>query len=207
MGSTNWVSRHRILGWALMGIVLSTATFGPVKASAKVPSRGTISVVESGEFDEFEVRVDGRELPRNLASARHYLGKPASHRHVGYRRDPECQLRWPSRHVAATFFHGYGGVRSSCAPAAGTLVMEFGPGWSTDTGLRVGASVAELRSAYPGAIRHGSTTYPGKTRHGSIWGLIEAYTPWNSTIDVLAAHVRHGRVVALLTAGPEAWDE
>jgi hypothetical protein len=86
-------------------------------------------------------------------------------------------------------------------------VVEFGGGWSTDTGLRVGASVAELRAVYPGSIRHGPKTFPAETRHGSIWGLVESYPPWGGTIDVLAAHVRHGRIVALLVAGPEAWDE
>jgi hypothetical protein len=61
--------------------------------------------------------------------------------------------------------------------------------------------------AYPSAIRHGSKTYPAKTLHGSIWGLVESYPPWGGTIDVLAAHVRRGRIVALSAAGPEAWDE
>jgi hypothetical protein len=195
---------RRILGWAVAGTILAAAIL-PVTASAQA-SRGVISATGS-DLEGFQVRVDGRELPRNFASAQNYFGRPASRRHVGFKRDPECQLRWPSRHVTANFFHGYGGVLSSCAPAAGTLVMEFGRGWSTDTGLRVGASVAELRATYPGATRHGSTTYPGRTRHGSIWGLVESYPPWGGTIDVLAAHVRRGRVVGLMTAGPEAWDE
>jgi hypothetical protein len=197
---------NRIIAWALAIAIVGTAIVGRGTASAHASSRGAISVAGS-DLEGFQVQVDGRELPRNFAAARHYFGRPASRRHVGFRRDPECRLRWPSRHVTANFFHGYGGVRSSCAPAAGTLVMEFGGGWTTDAGLRVGASVTELRAAYPGATRHGPKTYPAKTRHGSIWGLVESYPPWGGTIDVLAAHVRRGRVVALLAAGPEAWDE
>jgi hypothetical protein len=168
-------------------------------------ARGTISVAGS-DLEGFKVTVDGRELPRNFNSAHRYFGKSSRRRHVGYKRDPECQLRWPSLHVSLVFFHGYGGILNSCAPAAGTLVAEFGAGWSTDTGLRVGASVAEMRAAYPTATRHGRTSHPGKTRHGSIWGLVESNPPWG-TIDVLAAHVRNGRIVSLLAAGPEAWDE
>jgi hypothetical protein len=155
-----------------------------------------ITVDGSDGFEGFEIVLDGRELPRNLASSRNYFGKPASRRHVGFKRDPECQLRWPSEHVTANFFHGYGGVRSSCAPAAGTLLVEFGDGWSTDTGVRVGNSVTDLKNAYPGAKRHGST-----------WGLVESHPPWGGVIDVLAARVGDGRVVSLSVAGPEAWDE
>jgi hypothetical protein len=155
-----------------------------------------ITVEGSDGLEGFEIVVDGRELPRNLASSRHYFGTPTSRRHVGYKRDPECQLRWPSQRVTANFYHGYGGVRSSCAPAAGTLLVEFGAGWTTDTGVGVGASVADLREAYPGAMRHSST-----------WGLVESYPPWGGTIDVLAARVKAGRVVSLSVAGPEAWDE
>lgn len=157
---------------------------------------GVITVDGSDGFEGFEIVLDGRELPRNLASSRNYFGKPASRRHVGFKRDPECQLRWPSEHVTANFFHGYGGVRSSCAPAAGTLLVEFGDGWSTDTGVRVGNSVTDLKNAYPGAKRHGST-----------WGLVESHPPWGGVIDVLAARVGDGRVVSLSVAGPEAWDE
>jgi hypothetical protein len=198
---------RRIAAWVLAGAIFATAIFAPTAATAQAAGRGVISVSGSDGLEGFQAQVDGRELPRNFASARDYFGRPASRRHVGLKRDPECQLRWPSRHVTANFYHGYGGVRSSCAPAAGTLVVEFGAGWTTDTGLRVGASVAELRAAYPGATRHGPKTYPATTRHGSIWGLVESYPPWGGTIDVLAAHVLRGRVVALATAGPEAWDE
>lgn len=186
--------------------VLAMAILGPpTSASAAASSRGVLSVTGS-DVEGFQVQIDGRELPRNFASALNYFGRPSARRHVGFQRDPDCQMLWRSRQVTATFFHGYGGVLSSCAPAAGTLVVEFGRGWTTDTGLRIGASLAELRDIYPEAIRHGRQTYPAKPRHGSVWGLVESRPPWG-TIDVLAAHVIRGRVVALFAAGPEAWDE
>jgi hypothetical protein len=208
-----WVRRNRVVRLILTGALLATAmsVFSTALAQpsdlkegvgSAAPLRlsphggGVVTVEGSHGLEGFEIFVDGRELPRNLASSRNYFGKPASRRHVGYRRDPECQLRWPSQRVTANFFHGYGGVRSSCAPAAGTLLVEFGVGWSTDAGVRVGASVADLRQAYPGA-----------KRHGAIWGLVESYPPWGGAIDVLAARVRDGRVVSLSVAGPEAWDE
>jgi hypothetical protein len=201
--------RIRIVGLALAGVVLAVAPWSVSAASARssnwersVDSAARLSghrerVLSVSGSDEigFTVTVSGRELPPNLASSRNYFGKPASRRHVGYKRDPKCQLRWPSQHVTATFYHGYGGVRSSCAPAAGTLLVEFGRGWTTDSGVRVGMSVADLKAAYPGA-----------TRRGSTWGLVESRPPWGA-IDVLAAQVRAGRVVALTVAGPEAWDE
>jgi hypothetical protein len=132
-------SRGRAVAWAFVGAVLATVILGPADASAQTSSPGVISIVGSDGLEGFQAQIDGRELPRNFASARNYFGRPTARRHVGIKRDPLCQLRWTSTHVTATFFHGYGGVRSSCAPAAGTLVVEFGAGWSTDTGLRVGA--------------------------------------------------------------------
>jgi len=157
---------------------------------------GTIDITPSDALGGYTARLNGHQLPPSLASSRHYLGKPASVKHVGYRRDPECQLTWPTKRITATYYHGYGGVLSSCAPRAGTLRVEFGRGWSTDTGVGVGTTVAELRQIYPAAVVHGST-----------WAFIESHPPWGATIDVLAAEVSGGRVVSLIVAGPESWDE
>jgi hypothetical protein len=157
---------------------------------------GTISVTPSDGLGGYTPRLNGRVLPPTLAGSRDYLGKPGSLQHVGYKRDPECQLTWPQKHITATYYHGYGGVLDSCAPRAGTLRVEFGGGWSTDTGLRVGATITELRQLYPDAVGHGST-----------FGLIDVSTPWGATIEVLGAEVRSERVTSLFVAGPEAFDE
>jgi hypothetical protein len=199
------LSRATRLAAITLGLSICLWAWAALAGAMTADDPGVLSVVGSDE-EGFQAQIDGRELPPNFASARNYFGRPTTRRHVGDRRDPYCQLLWGSRHVTATFFHGYGGVRSSCAPAAGTLVVEFGRGWTTDTGLRVGAPLAELRAIYPNAIHHGRRAYPAKPRHGSVWGLVESHPPWG-TIDVLAAHVIGGRVVGLFAAGPEAWDE
>jgi hypothetical protein len=157
---------------------------------------GTISVTRSTALGGFTVRLDDHRLPPTVAAARAYLGEPASVGHVGFKRDPECRLDWPAKHLTATFYHGYGGVLDSCAPRAGTLRVEFGRGWSMDTGVAVGGTVSALKQAYPRA-----------TIHGSTWRLVGSPTPWGSTIEVLDAEVKSGHVVAFLVAGPEAWDE
>jgi hypothetical protein len=157
---------------------------------------GTISVTRSDALGGYTATLNGHLLPPYVAAARAYLGRPSSVKRVGFKRDPECRLSWPAEHLTADFYHGYGGVLDSCAPRAGTLRVEFGRGWSTDKGVAVGGTVAELRRAYPRA-----------TVHGSTWILIGSPTPWNSTIMVLGAEVDGGRVATLIVAGPEAWDE
>jgi hypothetical protein len=98
--------------------------------------------------------------------------------------------------VTGIYYHGYGDVGSSCASAAPTLKMTFGPGWMTDTGVTLGTSVATLRRLYPGAVVHGSR-----------WVLVSSYPGWGGEIPVLAAQTHRGRVMSLSVAGPEAWDE
>lgn len=158
---------------------------------------GTISLsADEGFF--YTVRLSGQILPQDLGASRLRWGKPASVTRVGYKQDPNCQLTWPAEHVTAVFFHGYGGTPngSSCNAGAGTLRVQFGTGWQTDTGIAVGSTLTAMQQAYPAASSHGST-----------WRLIESYPPWGGTVDALAAQIRNGRVAALIVAGPESWDE
>jgi hypothetical protein len=157
---------------------------------------GTISVTPSPTL-YYTAQLSGRVLPPDISASRALFGKPATVTHIGYKRDPECQLEWPNHHVTGVYYHGYGGLNpSSCAPHAGTLRAEFGAGWQTDTGVGVGATLAALRRAYPSA-----------TPHGSTWTLIASYPPWGAVIVALGADVHNGRVTKLIVAGPEAWDE
>ncbi len=182
----------------LAAISLALFCASPADAATPLPSHEsrTISVTGSEALGGYTTLLGQHPLPPYVAATQAWLGRPASVRNIGFKRDPECQMRWPTDDLTATFYHGYGGVLHSCAPRAGTLRIEFGRGWSTEKGLAVGATVADLRQDYPRAMAH-----------GSAWTLIGSPTPWNSTIVVLGAEVRDGRVIALVAAGPEAWDE
>jgi hypothetical protein len=157
---------------------------------------GTISLSTDGGFI-YTVNLNGQILPQDLGASRLRWGKPASVTRIGYKQDPDCQLTWPAEHVTAVFFHGYGGtLASSSCNTGGTLRVQFGAGWQTDTGIAVGSTLTAMQQAYPVASSHGST-----------WGLIESYPPWGGTVDALAAKIRNGLVAALIVAGPESWDE
>jgi hypothetical protein len=161
---------------------------------------GTIGVDEGGD-GSYTVLLNGRVLPPTLGASRASFGKPATVSHVGYKGDPDCRLAWPSKHITAVYFHGYGlppsgGPTSSCRAYAGTFTAEFGGGWRTEAGVAVGASLATLRATYPSAIPYGST-----------WAIVNSYPGWGGNIVVLGAVIRNGRVAEFTVAGPESWDE
>jgi hypothetical protein len=191
------VSRYgRRMSWKLAAcIAVATAAVAVLGKATPVEALGTLSVSGTDQTG-FIVNVNGNRLPGDLASSRARFGHPSAVRRTGFAEDPSCRLSWHSLHLTGIYYHGYGGVRSSCASAAPTLKMTFGPGWMTDRGVTLGTSVATLRRLYPGAVAHGSR-----------WVLISSYPGWGGEIPVLAAQTHRGRVVSLSVAGPEAWDE
>jgi hypothetical protein len=187
------------------GGLISTATFHPTKAGQQTYANAVqeaftnpshVIAVTGPDTLGYSARLGQRTLPPTLGAFKGAFGKPASAAYVGYKNDPECQLIWPSEHMTAIFYHGYGGLQGgSCVSGSGTLSVVFGSGWRTDTGLAVGASLATLKQIYPQA-----------TRHGSTWVLIASDAGWG-IVNVLKAAVKNNKVTSLTLSGPEAWDE
>ena len=165
---------------------------------------GTISVAGSTDAG-YTVSLGTHTLPATLRAMKSYFGKPDSMGPSGFKVDPGCTATWSAHAVSATFYHGYGGpppdVKAGQRPPAcdtyyGTLSATLGKGWRTDQGLAVGATAKAVQKLYPDA-------YP----QGSQWALVATPTPWDSTIVVLGANMKNGKVVSFTVAGPESWDE
>lgn len=167
-------------------------------------AHGTISV--TGSFNAgYRIALGTRTLPATLRAMKRSFGKPDSLRSSGYRGDPSCTATWSARAVTATFYHGYGGPPPdleagrrlpACDVYYGTVTATLGKGWRTARGLAVGASAKTVQTLYPQAYAKRSQRV-----------LVGSPTPWGSTIVVLGANMRNGKVVSFTVAGPESWDE
>jgi hypothetical protein len=165
---------------------------------------GTISV--SGSTDAgYRVSLGTHLLPTTLRAMKSSFGEPDSLRRSGSRFDPFCTATWSAHAVSATFFHGYGGPPPdleagrrlpACDVYYGTFTATFGKGWRTARGLAVGATASAVQKLYPEAYSQRSQ-----------WVLVAAPTPWSSTIVVLGANMKNGKVGSFTVAGPESWDE
>jgi len=112
-----------------------------------------------------------------------------------------CTLRWPEAGLAFEFDGPLIaiGERQRATPRVCIMfgrATVTGSGWQTDTGLRVGTSVAELRSFYPNAFDDGLGKPPAGVRNWcAYWSLEAPTTPGGG--PALMACTTHGRVAAL----------
>jgi hypothetical protein len=112
-----------------------------------------------------------------------------------------CTLRWAKLGLAFEFDGPLivVGKRTRATPSVCTTfgrASVTGPRWRTDTGLRVGTPVAELRSFYSNAFDGGlGKPPPGVRNWCAYWSLQPVTTPGGG--PALFACTTHGRVAAL----------
>jgi hypothetical protein len=133
--------------------------------------------------------VGGVRMTATLPQARAVLGAPDRTRRVSAR---ECRAVWRPLGLTLTFLDLSNGA--PCSRGALVIAIATAVQWHTTKGLRVGDSVARLRTLYPGATFFRGAPYQG-------WWLITRRTcaeVGSQPYPGLRARTAHRRVAAFV---------
>jgi hypothetical protein len=160
-----WVLRRLVAVLAFAAVVAGTA------------GAWTSLVVRSDEWiGTFAVKKDG-----TLGGLEKAFGKPATL----VRGKDGCRASW-NIGLNVKLYNLAG--KNPCKPATGYFsdAIMYGTGWSTDRGLRIGATTARLKALYPKA-----------KRHGNFYWLVPRFTQATGSYPGLGAFVLDGKVNSL----------
>lgn len=103
-----------------------------------------------------------------------------------------CTVRWESHGVDVDFVGAAGCGDAALRRRGSWLGMRlWGPGWTTESGLRVGDSAETIRKLYPDARYVSEPPTPG------YWTLVVRQSQDFGRVPLLIAQVGAGRVVAI----------
>jgi hypothetical protein len=166
---------------------------GAQTSPAPTVAAGTIAVTIAGPSNaqSFSATLTGRPFPESLGAAIARFGTPSTRQLQPGGKN--CLVTWPQSRVSSTFTTELGGTpNDGCSSGAGTRLMTFGAGWSTSTGLAVGASVDQIEKTYPEA----------RAVSAGGWSLVSYFAPGaGQVLTELGAQTAGDKVTALTLAG------